>query len=578
MATCACCGQQMASRMSNEVVAEEALLDCCQQAAALAHADGAAHIEIVHLAMALLHTRTGRDAFQRRLVDIVSLAEAVAGEMERTVHGGSNRAPDASQDFLHVLQCAEQAAADGNQETVTLSYVVDALLDRAQELDGGAFLRHILQTCEDREPRDERIEDDKAVQHDAVNRPPNQKRNRARHGSSKRRCGSDAYEAGRRDQMSTHAAAKSRDGDPFQLRVDNQTNESFLTTKRTARLSRRTSGRDRCTQEPPPDSLIATETTNPSLRAFDRQLREMQQQLTTIAEQIHLLTAQYDRSRRNTASAGPHERGGRQAASNTTQSQLRGPTDRDWARIARLLERLDASAQPLAGQEDEGGRSMHHRQRRRKSRIRASRQDWRRRLIDRFERSRRNRSDAPWKTNDAQRRPDQRPPRASSPLELDEHGFEDEDGDETDGKRFYLHIDDEIVRAPSIGPRTAERLTPHGIEQVSDLLAADAADLAERINARHITTQRIEDWQMQARLVCTVPWLRGTHAQLLVGAGYTTPGDICSVSGDKLSADILKFASTRDGQRVLRAGPPPEMEKILRWAENAAAAELDRAA
>lgn len=145
-------------------------------------------------------------------------------------------------------------------------------------------------------------------------------------------------------------------------------------------------------------------------------------------------------------------------------------------------------------------------------------------------------------------------------------------------KRFYLSIDDEIVKAPSIGPRTAERLTPHGIHTVRDLFAADPVDLAERIGARHITVARIEDWQIQARLVCTIPWLRGTHAQLLVGAGYTSPGDIQSASIDQLSADILMFAATRDGQRILRDGDPPDIEKIIKWADYASLAELDRAA
>ena len=94
---------------------------------------------------------------------------------------------------------------------------------------------------------------------------------------------------------------------------------------------------------------------------------------------------------------------------------------------------------------------------------------------------------------------------------------------------------------------------------------------------RHITVARIEDWQMQARLVCTIPWLRGTHAQLLVGAGYTTPGDIHSASIDDLSSGILKFAATRNGQRILRDGDPPDIEKIIKWADYASLAELDRA-
>lgn len=155
--------------------------------------------------------------------------------------------------------------------------------------------------------------------------------------------------------------------------------------------------------------------------------------------------------------------------------------------------------------------------------------------------------------------------------------FEAREGD-PNAKRFYLSLDDEIVKAPSIGPRTADRLVPHGIHFVRDLLAADPVSLAARLNVRHITAARIEEWQIQARLVCTIPWLRGTHAQLLVGAGYTSPDDITSASIHDLNADILEFASTRDGQRVLRAGDPPDIEKIVKWSGFASMAELDRAA
>lgn len=168
-------------------------------------------------------------------------------------------------------------------------------------------------------------------------------------------------------------------------------------------------------------------------------------------------------------------------------------------------------------------------------------------------------------------------PRDNAADEVVSPDDEAQEGDPA-AKRFYLSLTDDIVAAPSIGPRTASRLTPHGIKTVADLLAADAADLAERINTRYITTQTIEDWQMQARLVCTIPWLRGTHAQLLVGAGYTSADDIVAASGEDFSADILKFAATRDGQRVLRNGPPPPLEKVAKWAEFATLAELDRAA
>ena len=86
--------------------------------------------------------------------------------------------------------------------------------------------------------------------------------------------------------------------------------------------------------------------------------------------------------------------------------------------------------------------------------------------------------------------------------------------------RFHLTLDQDVVDGPSIGPKTAEKLYPHGIKTVRDLLKADPAVLAVLVDARSITTEVLTDWQDQARLVCTVPGLRGTHAQLLVGAGY----------------------------------------------------------
>ena len=80
-----------------------------------------------------------------------------------------------------------------------------------------------------------------------------------------------------------------------------------------------------------------------------------------------------------------------------------------------------------------------------------------------------------------------------------------------------------------------------------DLLKAEPAALAVLVDARHITPEAIADWQDQARLVCTVPGLRGTHAQLLVGAGYRSADAIAAAEADKLCADVLAFATSADG-------------------------------
>lgn len=154
----------------------------------------------------------------------------------------------------------------------------------------------------------------------------------------------------------------------------------------------------------------------------------------------------------------------------------------------------------------------------------------------------------------------------------DRNGEGDEAANERE-KRFYLALGDDVVDAPSIGPRTAERLYPAGVRTVRDLLTADPDDLATRVSARHITPEVIANWQDQARLVCTVPWLRGTHAQLLVGAGYRLADEVANAGGAAVVAAIARFAETRQGERVLRGGPVPERERIGAWVEHAALAE-----
>ncbi len=131
--------------------------------------------------------------------------------------------------------------------------------------------------------------------------------------------------------------------------------------------------------------------------------------------------------------------------------------------------------------------------------------------------------------------------------------------------RVHLSLDDDIERAPSIGPKTAERFYRLGIRTVSDFLAVEAEELAGQLDVRHITLAVVESWQDQCRLVMDVPGLRGTHAQLLVGAGYRDAMALAEAEEGALSAAVLAFATTSDGQRVLREGQPPDLERIAGW-------------
>jgi predicted flap endonuclease-1-like 5' DNA nuclease len=138
-----------------------------------------------------------------------------------------------------------------------------------------------------------------------------------------------------------------------------------------------------------------------------------------------------------------------------------------------------------------------------------------------------------------------------------------------EGKRLrsYLSPGDQIEAAPSIGPKMAERLATVGVMTVADLLAGDPDALAAGLQTRAVTGQVVRDWQDQARMVCKVPGLRGLHSQLLVGAGYRTVEAIAVADAGKLCADVLSFATTSEGNRILRDGPPPDIERVKTWAE-----------
>lgn len=141
--------------------------------------------------------------------------------------------------------------------------------------------------------------------------------------------------------------------------------------------------------------------------------------------------------------------------------------------------------------------------------------------------------------------------------------------------KHYLALSDDIERAPTIGPRTAQRLQPLGVKSVADFLAALPATVADGLALRNVTAETITLWHDQCRLMLDVPGLRGTHAELLAGAGYRTAESLAAAEEVKLSADVLAFAATSAGRRILRDGPPPDIERIKGWL---AAAQTARAA
>jgi hypothetical protein len=145
----------------------------------------------------------------------------------------------------------------------------------------------------------------------------------------------------------------------------------------------------------------------------------------------------------------------------------------------------------------------------------------------------------------------------------------------TNRAKSYLALTDDIERAPSIGARTAKRLAPLGVKTVADFLAASAYLTAGAFNSKNVSVDTIALWQDQCRLMLDVAGLRCTHAELLAQAGYRTADQLAEADEVTLSADLLAFATTPAGQRILRDGSPPDIERIKGWL---AAARMARAA
>jgi len=137
--------------------------------------------------------------------------------------------------------------------------------------------------------------------------------------------------------------------------------------------------------------------------------------------------------------------------------------------------------------------------------------------------------------------------------------------------KFYLDIDSPIVDAPSIGPKMAERLAPFNLRSVGDLVAVNAESVASQLADRAVSTETIQQWQHQALLVCRIPNLRGHDAQMIVGSGLMSAEQVAASAPTELLDKVIRFASSKQGVRLLRGASVPDMKEVsdwIQWAQN----------
>jgi hypothetical protein len=583
MSFCPCCGEPKrfspsisgrpgaprsgAAAQGRDLWADETLVACCRQATQAAMERQGAAIEVGDLVVALAGSRAGQSALAAAGLDpdkVMARAgvDTAAHVRHDAMHAAGAETPPFSRDTLTVLERAEALARRRGADTVKVADICEVLARGSGDLAGMRFLA----SASSHAPA-------------PAGHSSSEARRRARGGAAGHATAYNRLADTARHDDKVSAAPN----DPFQLRL----NPEDLVGEASLRLPRE---RDSRHDQASPQKRAHPEHGGCDTRALERQLSDL---ATQNAEHSRLAHGHRERSEarlndlaRDVAALQLAMRealdalGNRlatRAAEDTSTSGDGRNTDRRLATIEAGLQRLETLvARQGGGGSSSGARSSSSSRRSGTSRGLRSLSRRRRRRSSRSSRGHRefNRGHGDRSTGRDQYERTDRTESASNVMAFE---AAHDEGDPA-AKRFYLSMSDEIVCAPSIGPRTGARLNAHGIDTVADLLAADPGELAELMASRYITTQTIEDWQMQSRLVCTIPWLRGTHAQLLVGAGYTSARDIADAGGDELSADILKFASTREGQRVLRNGPPPPIERVAKWAEFATLAEVDRAA
>lgn len=128
-----------------------------------------------------------------------------------------------------------------------------------------------------------------------------------------------------------------------------------------------------------------------------------------------------------------------------------------------------------------------------------------------------------------------------------------------------LSLESDVERASSIGRKTASKLKRIGIATVGDLLDSNAEQVADTLSLNWLSSETITRWQKEARLLSTVPRLRGRDVQLLVGAGYCGLDVLVDANPTDVYDDIARFIATPEGQRLLGSNPDPTRAEIETW-------------
>lgn len=131
-------------------------------------------------------------------------------------------------------------------------------------------------------------------------------------------------------------------------------------------------------------------------------------------------------------------------------------------------------------------------------------------------------------------------------------------------RRFAAGANEEdphVIELEGVGPRYATRMNALGIITVNQLVAADAAELARRIES---TPEQVREWQAMGRLL-RVKGVGPQWAEALARVGVTGPEDLAQRSPHALAGAIAEL--NRGKVRVTGTDPP--VATVSRWIRGA---------
>ena len=138
--------------------------------------------------------------------------------------------------------------------------------------------------------------------------------------------------------------------------------------------------------------------------------------------------------------------------------------------------------------------------------------------------------------------------------------------DATAEPQFYLTEGSSLAEFPVLGSDTTGAFGKIGIMNVGQLLAADAATVAEQLDRKQITAETVGLWQAHMRLMTSIAGLTLNDAQVLAACGIRSLADLRQAVPIELEATIRDFLRSERGHRFAGSLARFNASQIREWA------------